>query len=258
MPERTEYAPGTPNWVDLQTTDQAAAKQFYGQLFGWEFEDMPMDDTNSAFYSMARKNGKDVGAIAGMGPEMTGVPSHWNTYVSVSDVDATTALAEKAGGGVMMQPFDVLDAGRMSVIADPTGAVVNVWQAKNHIGAGLVNDPGTWSWNELISPDVAKAGEFYKKVFGWEPAPVPDGSYTEFKLNGDSIAGGMAPPMPGIPPIWGIYFATDDTDATIEKIKSLGGGVINGPMDIPIGRFAVCADPQGAMFNVIKFAGAVR
>ena len=91
-----------------------------------------------------------------------------------------------------------------------------------------------------------------------QPAPVADGSYTEFKLNGESIAGGMAPPMPGIPPLWGIYFATDDTDATIEKIKSLGGGLINGPIDIPIGRFAVCTDPQGAMFNVIKFAGEVR
>jgi predicted enzyme related to lactoylglutathione lyase len=253
MPERTEYLHGTPNWVDLQTTDPAAAKTFYSSLFGWTYDDMPTDDQGGV-YSLAQVKGKDVAAIAGMPPGGDGIPPHWNSYVSVSDVDAATALVEPAGGSVIMAPFDVLDAGRMALIADPTGAIIALWQAKNHIGAGLVNDPNSYSWNELLSPDVAKAGEFYNKVLGWTVHPVPDGSYTEFKLNGDSIAGGQAPPMPGIPPVWTVYFSVDDTDQTIEKIKQSGGAVMAGPIDIPIGRLAVCADPQGAMFNVIKFS----
>jgi predicted enzyme related to lactoylglutathione lyase len=254
MPERKEYAPGTPSWVDLQTSDQDAAKAFYSGLFGWTYEDNPVDE--NTVYSMACLKGQHVAAIAPLGPQAAaGVPPHWNSYVTVADVDASAALADKAGGSLIMPPMDVMDAGRMAVVADPTGGMIALWQPKNNIGAGLVNEAGAFSWNELITPDVPKAAEFYKQVFGWEAAPVPDGSYTEFKLDGQSIAGAMNPPMPGIPTVWGIYFSVDDTDATVEKVKSLGGAVFNGPMDIEPGRFAVVADPQGAMFNVIKFKG---
>ena len=256
MPERTEYAPGTPNWVDLQTTDQAAAKDFYGGLFGWTYEDTPTGDAPDApIYSMALRNGKHVAAIAPLGDQAAaGVPPHWNSYVSVSDVDATMSLVEGAGGTVVMAPFDVLDAGRMGVMMDPTGAMIAAWQPKNNIGAQLVNETGAFSWNELVTPDVPKAVGFYNKVFGWEGGAVEGMEYTELKLNGESIAGAMNPPMPGMPPVWGIYFSTDDTDATVEMAKSLGGAVFMEPTDIPPGRFAVLADPQGAMFNVIKMA----
>ena len=189
MPERKEYAPGTPNWIDLQTTDQNAAKAFYGELFGWSFNDMPVDAANSVFYSMATLSGHDVGAIAGMGPDMAGIPPHWNTYISVSDVDAAAALVPAAGGTVIAPPFDVVDAGRMAVIADPTGAMFQLWQAKNHVGAGLVNDPGAFSWNELLTPDVEKAAAFYNKVFGWTANKLEgEMEYTEFKLDDASIA----------------------------------------------------------------------
>ena len=160
MPARTEHAPGTPSWVDLQTSDTAAAKSFYSALYGWEFEDLPVGndaDGNPAFYSMARKNGKDVAAVAGL--PMPGIPPHWNTYVTVSDVDATAAQVAGAGGTVIMDAFDVMDAGRMAVVADPTGAMINLWTPKNSIGAQLVNEHGTLSWNELMSPDVAAARE---------------------------------------------------------------------------------------------------
>jgi hypothetical protein len=251
MPERAEYAPSTPNWVDLQTTDQDAAKRFYGELFGWAFDDMPMGD--GAVYSMAQLKGKDVGAIAPLGDQAAaGVPPHWNSYVSVSDVDASVALVAPAGGTVFMAPFDVLDAGRMAVVADPTGAVIALWQAKNHFGASLVNEAGAYAWNELVTPDVPKAADFYKKVLGWDAQSAPGMEYTEFKVDGASIAGAMNPPMPGMPPFWGIYFSTDDTDATVAKAKLLGGSVIAEPMDIEPGRFAVLADPQGAMFSVMK------
>ncbi len=253
MPERKEYLSGTPNWVDLQTSDQAAAKSFYGELFGWQFEDIPMDEAGGAVYSMARLQGLDVGAIAPLGDlAAAGVPPHWNSYVSVSDVDATTATVAAAGGNVIAPPFDVLDAGRMSVIADPTGAVINLWQAKNHIGASLVNDPGAFSWNELLTPDVPKAAAFYNKVLGWTASSVDGMDYTEFKLDDASIGGAMNPPMPGIPPVWTIYFSTADTDATVAQATKLGGSVIMPATDIPPGRFAVLADPQGAMFNVMK------
>jgi predicted enzyme related to lactoylglutathione lyase len=256
MPERSEYAPGTPNWVDLQTTDQDAAKTFYGELFGWTYEDTPTGDAPDApIYSMAVVKGKHVAAIAPLGDQAAaGVPPHWNSYVSVSDVDATMSLVEPAGGTVVMPGFDVLDAGRMGVMMDPTGAMIAAWQPKNNIGAALVNEAGAFGWNELLTPDVPKAAEFYGKVFGWESSPMEGMPYTELKLNGESIAGAQNPPMPGIPPVWTIYFNTDDTDATVDKAKSLGAAVFVEPTDIPPGRFAVVGDPQGAMFNVIKMA----
>ena len=256
MSERTEYAPGTPSWIDLSTTDRAAAKDFYNGLFGWSYEDM--DAGPGATYTMASKKDHTVAGMADLMKEQAeqGIPPHWQSYVTVADVDATAAAAEKAGGTVFAPPFDVLDAGRMAVIADPTGAVFAVWQAKNHIGAGLVNEHGTLTWNELLSPDVPKAAKFYKAVFGWD-SETNEGqgmTYTEFKLDGESIAGGMAPPMEGIPPVWGIYFAVDDADATIAEATKRGATVINGPIDIPIGRFAVLMDPQGAVFSVMKMA----
>jgi predicted enzyme related to lactoylglutathione lyase len=254
MPERKTYASGTPNWVDVQTTDTAAAKQFYGELFGWVYNDQPIDEANGIYYSIATLRGLDVGAISPLGEQAAaGVPPHWNSYVSVDDIEATCAKVAPAGGTVVAPPFDVMDAGRMSVIQDPTGAVFLLWQAKNHIGAGLVNEPGAFSWSELITPDVPKAAEFYDKVLGWGSKTHGEGMpYTEFTLDGESIAGAMNPPMPGIPPMWGIYFSVADTDATVAKAKSLGAAVFAPPMDIEPGRFAVLADPQGAMFNVIK------
>jgi predicted enzyme related to lactoylglutathione lyase len=258
MPERKEYAPGTPSWVDLQTSDQNAAKRFYSELFGWTYNDQEVPDSGGAVYSMAQLNGHDVAAIAGMPPGADGIPPHWNTYITVSDADATCGVVEKAGGTVLMPPFDIMDAGRMAVIVDPTGAVFNIWQAKNHPGAGLVNDPGAWSWNELLTPDVSKAAEFYGKVFGWEANHITEGmEYTEFKLNGQSIAGGMKPPMPGLPPSWQVYFSVDDTDASFAKAVSLGATSFREPTDIPPGRFAVLADPQGAVFHIIKMTREV-
>ena len=250
MPERTQYAPGTPSWVDLQTSDQAGAKSFYTALFGWGYDDQPVGD--DAVYSMAQKNGKDVAAIAGL--PMPGVPPHWNTYVTVADVDATAAQVPAAGGSTMAEPFDVMDAGRMAVVADPTGAMFCIWQAKNHIGASLVNEHGTLSWNELLSPDLDTALAFYGKVFGWKRNQVSSGpmEYNELLLDGRAIGGAMKPPMPGMPAMWGVYFAVDDCDQTAETAKANGGAVMQGPIDIEPGRMAVVADPAGAVFNVIK------
>ncbi len=263
MPERESYVSGTPNWVDLQTTDQAGAKQFYGELLGWTYDDAPVDEVNGVFYSMASLRGRHVGAITPLGEHAApGVPPHWNSYVSVDDIDATIAKVAPSGGTVVAPPFDVFDSGRMAVVADPAGAVFELWQAKEHIGAALVNEPGTWAWNELITPDIPAATAFYQALFGWGTSAQAEAAasgqpYTEWTLGGQSIGGMMNPPMPGIPPMWGIYFAVDGTDAAVEKTKALGGSVIAEPMDIEPGRFAAVADPQGAMFNVITMTGEV-
>lgn len=142
----------------------------------------------------------------------------------------------------------------MAVLADPTGAVIGLWQPKEHIGAEVVNEPGALTWNELLTPDVDKAAAFYNTLFGWTAKTEQMGpmTYTELQLDGQSIAGAMPPPMDGIPPHWGIYFAVADTDATVADAKARGATVMAEPMDIPPGRMAVLADPQGAMFNMIK------
>jgi predicted enzyme related to lactoylglutathione lyase len=250
MPERTQHAPGTPSWVDLQTSDQAGAKAFYTALFGWEYDDQPMDE--GAVYSMAQKNGKHVAAIAPL--PMPGVPPHWNTYVTVADVDATAAQVASAGGTTMGEAFDVMDAGRMAIIADPTGAMLCIWQPKNHIGAYLVNEHGTLCWNELMTPDVDAAAPFYERIFGWKRnrLPMETMEYNELQLDGRGIGGAMKPPMEGIPAVWGVYFAVDDCDKAAEVAAANGGTVMQPPMDIPPGRMAVIVDPAGAVFSVLE------
>jgi len=252
MPERNEYAPGTPNWVDLQTSDQGAAKRFYTALFGWDYDDQDMGD--GAVYAMATVGDRHVAAIAPLPPQQ-GIPPHWNSYVSVADVDAIAARAPEAGGTLVMPGFDVMDAGRMAVIQDPTGAMIAIWQPKNHIGAGIVNEPGTFTWSELSTSDVDQAAAFYAKVFGWEPQKFAEMDYTVFNNEGTGIAGAMKSPMEGMPSYWLVYFAVDDTDATVAKAKQQGANVMVEPTDIPdVGRFSVMADPQGAVFGVIKNA----
>jgi predicted enzyme related to lactoylglutathione lyase len=255
MTTKTEYAPGTPSWVDLGTTDTAAAQAFYGPLFGWEFDEQK-DPDGQVVYCLAKLGGKNAAGLMEQPPGQRdmGVPPTWNTYVSVTDADATTAKAEAAGGTVFMPPMDVMDAGRMSVFADPTGAVIGTWQPNQHIGAEVVNEPGALTWDELVTPDVDKAAAFYQQVFGWKARTQQMGpmTYTELLLDDQSIAGAMPPPMEGMPPMWGVYFAVADTDATVKDATSRGATVMQEATDIPPGRFAVLADPQGAVFLVIK------
>ncbi len=256
MPERTSYAQGTPNWVDLPTSDQAAAKAFYAGLFGWTYDDQPMDE--GQVYSMAMLGGHQVAAISTQPAEMAaaGAPPMWNTYLAVDSVDDATAKVEAAGGKVAMAPFDVMDAGRMSFVMDPSGAPVALWQANQHIGATLVNEPGTINWNELITPDQG-VFSFYANVTGLAAESMDMGEgqpYTVFKAGEAMVGGSMPPQMPGVPSHWHVYFGTEDADATAAKAAELGGSVIVPPFDTPVGRIAVLSDPQGAMFSVIKNA----
>lgn len=252
-----EFKPGTFCWVELGTSDSDAAKNFYAKLFGWEYIDNPMGP--DMVYTMVKLNGKDVGGLYKMMPDMVaqGVPPHWLSYVSVTDADATAEKAKAEGASIMNGPFDVGTIGRMAVVKDPTGAVFAIWQPKEHHGSGIYNVPGSFTWNELGTGDTAKAGEFYANVFGWTREPFPESpvEYTIFK-NDDRGNGGMykiTPEMGPIPPHWLVYFAVDDCDASVQRASSLGAKVMKPADDIPgIGRFAILIDPQGAAFAIIK------
>jgi len=220
MPERTSYAQGTPNWVDLPTTDQAAAKAFYAGLLGWTYDDQPMGE--GQVYSMAMLHGHQVAAISAQPPEMAaaGAPPMWNTYLAVDSVDDATAKVEAAN---------------------------------QHIGATLVNEAGAISWNELVTTDPGVT-KFYSDVVGLTAETMDMGGqpYTVFKAGEAMVGGSMAPQMPGVPNHWHVYFGTDDADATAAKAAELGGQVIVPPFDTPVGRMAVLSDPQGAVFSLFQ------
>jgi predicted enzyme related to lactoylglutathione lyase len=255
MGERTQYTPGTFSWTDLNTTDQDAAKAFYSALFGWEITDMPAGE--DVVYSMAAIDGKWVGAISPQPQQQrdAGVPPAWNSYVTVTDVDESAARAAELGATVHAPPFDVMEAGRMAVVQDPQGAWFELWQPKDHIGAGLVNAPGALAWNELGSPDVDGSATFYGDLLGWTTSPM-EGADPPYLVvsNGDGHSnGGIRPPAPpGTPPFWLVYFGSADLDVSLAKVSELGGNVLVGATDIGIARIAVVQDGQGAAFAMYE------
>jgi predicted enzyme related to lactoylglutathione lyase len=248
--EIDHYEPGVPSWIDLGSPDPQRAADFYGALFGW---DAPEGPPETGGYRVAMVGDR---AVAGIGPAQNPGPPVWATYVAVESADAAADKVTAAGGQVILAPMDVLDVGRMAVFTDSVGAFFSVWQAGTHPGAQLVNEPGTWGWSELITTDVAASIAFYSAVFGWEGATLGEGptAYTEWKVGGRSVAGMMLKPemMPAeVPPFWSVYFVVVDADAAVARVVELGGAQIMPPMDIEPGRFAVVADPTGAVFNVI-------
>lgn len=259
MADVDSVPPGSFCWAELATTDQKAAVAFYKNLFGWDVNDQPMGPDET--YSMFQLRGRDVGAAYSMRPEerQSGAPPHWNSYVSVTNADEAAKKAESLGGKVVMKPFDVMDAGRMAVIQDPTGAFFHVWQAGRSIGTRVQREPGALTWTELSTNDTQKAEQFYTQLFGWSAKAGGEGvnAYTEFSVNGAPGAGMMDSKVYGadnkVPPNWMPYFQVSDTDATASKAKELGGRTIVPPTDIPnVGRFSVVQDPQGAVFAVIR------
>jgi predicted enzyme related to lactoylglutathione lyase len=258
----TSYVSGTPSWVDLATPDPGAARSFYAALFGWDYDDEPTDQPG-VDYTMARMGGKAVAGMMVLSEEMaaSGLPPVWSSYVTVDDLEAAVPRVGPAGGAVLQPPMEVMDAGRMAVVADPAGAVICLWAAKEHIGAEVVGEHGALVWNELITPDPAAVAPFYATVLGWtiETAPMEGGDYTLFHVEGgspDGVAGAMAPPMPGIPAYWGVYFQSDDVAATVDTARALGAQVLLEPMAIPeVGIIATIADPQGAVFSVMRPEG---
>jgi predicted enzyme related to lactoylglutathione lyase len=251
MPERSEHAPGTPSWVDIGT-DVEGAKAFYGKLFGWDGMDAgPPEETGG--YGFFTKNGK---LVAGYGPQQNPGPPFWSVYVSVDDAEQVATRVEAAGGSTVVAPMDVMTAGRMAVFQDPTGAFISVWQPGDHKGAQLTHEPGTLAWVELNTRDLEASTKFYPEVFGWtaraSEGPMP---YTEFQLDGTSVAGMMSMPdaVPAeVPSHWLVYFGVADPDAAAAKVEELGGAGRMPAMDFPGGRFAIVQDGQGATFGVLR------
>lgn len=255
MTEFSSHAPGTFCWPELSTPDQKNAVAFYRELFGWDVNDQPIGPTET--YSMFKVRGLDVAAAYSMRPEerQSGAPPHWNAYVSVANADEAVKRAQQLGAKVLAPAFDVMDAGRMAVLQDPTGAVISVWQPGRHVGAKILREPGALGWTELMTRDTATAEKFYTQLFGWKAKVSPE--YTEFSVGATPDAGMMKidEKWGSVPPHWMPYFQVDDCDGRAAKAKQLGGRVNVGPNDIPnVGRFATLSDPQGATFAIIKIA----
>jgi predicted enzyme related to lactoylglutathione lyase len=249
MGERERYDPGTFSWVELSTSDVEWAKGFYTGLFGWETEDQPLPDGGA--YTIARVGGRDV---AGLTPAQPGQPPAWNSYVTVEDAGAAASNATELGGNIVVEPFDVMEEGRMAVIQDPTGAFFCVWQPRNTIGAGLVNGHGLLSLNQLNTNDPERAIEFYSALFGWSFDAVPDSEIPYWGVRvGDRLGGGMMllPADAPAPPHWLVYFGIDDIDAASGKIGESGGALLVEKMAVPGGEIVVAQDPQGAAFALV-------
>jgi predicted enzyme related to lactoylglutathione lyase len=278
MLERDGYMPGVPCWIDTNQPDPEAAAAFYGALFGWDFtEAMPPGSPGK--YLIARLRGGDVAAVASQ-PEGAPPMAVWNTYIWVESADAAAANVQAAGGRVLMPPFDVMDAGRMAVLTDPEGAQFSVWQAKEHKGARIVNEPGSLNFNNLNTRDPEAAPAFYHAVFGWQLLGLGGGAdawrlpgYGDFLAQRDpglrarvAASGGpvgfedvvatlnpIAADQPDVPAHWGLTFAVDDADAAARTATELGGQVLVPPFDAPWVRMTVIRDPQGATFTASKF-----
>ncbi len=254
MSEITSYDPGTPSWVDLGTPDIEAAVAFYGGLFGWDVPESENAEQTGG-YRQAMLRGKPV---AGMMPLMQeGQPPAWSSYVSVEDADATVAKVKAAGGTVFAEPMDVMELGRMAIFADPTGAVLGIWQPGTFLGAEVVNEANAVVWNELNTRDPEAAKAFYGDVFGWgyEEREFETGTYNTLKAGENTVGGmiditGRAPDE--VPPHWLVYFAVEDTDATVATATGSGGDVALAPFDITgVGRIGILKDPFGAVFAVM-------
>lgn len=261
MPEIVKHAPGSFCWAEVGTVDAQKTKAFYGQLFGWKYEDRPAREFGT--YTMVKTGGKDLAGLYELSRNLLkrGVRPHWMPYVAVASADAACEKIQKHGGSVQQGPFDVMDAGRMAICTDPTGATFSVWQPKTHAGASIMGESGTPCWFELATRGVERAEGFYKDVFGWSVKTNTDVGmvYREFSPpDAPMPQGGMmelTPQHGPIPPHWMIYFMVDDCDRDAKRCQSLGGKVLLPPKDIPnVGRFAVLADPAGAAFSIIKLA----
>lgn len=255
-----KHVPGNFSWIELATTDQTAAKDFYARIFGWSSNDYPMGPNE--VYTIFQVDGRDAAAGCTLRPEQRahGVPPHWNLYVAVENADATAARAAELGGTVLAPPFDVFDSGRMAVLQDPTGASLCIWQPNRHPGTGIAGVDGTLCWADLNTRDRQRAGEFYSGLFGWQMMKedeAPEHNYWHIK-NGEHFIGGLppgAPQNPGAPAHWLAYFQVTDCDVTAAEAKNLGATLYMPPTDFEdVGRVSVIADPQGAVFAIFKAA----
>ncbi|CAN5429079.1 VOC family protein [soil metagenome] len=264
MSERDGFQAGVPCWVESIQLDAEAGRDFYGGLFGWEFEGSgPIEDGPAGEYFVARLRGRDVAGVAPAPRDFDFPRAAWTTQVQVEDVEATGAKATAAGGSILAGPFDFDEVGRLLVIADPQGASLGVWEPGLRKGAQIVNESNAWAMSALSTSDTAAAAEFYGSVFDWTTETFgeegPD-SISMFRLPG--FVGGE-PQQPVSREVvatmvssadtqssWVPDFWVDDVDESISDAGRLGGKAEVGPYDTPVGRMAVMSDPQGGVFSI--------
>jgi predicted enzyme related to lactoylglutathione lyase len=255
MADTTTAILNKPVWVDLATSDPAAARAFYSKLFGWNIEVNP--DPMYGGYALAKVGGGDAAGIGGtQSPDQ---PSAWSVYIGTDDIDGLSRRVSEAGGTVVAPAFDVGDQGRMAVFQDPSGAFISAWQATQMRGFRS-EGANVFSWAELNARGVDGILPFYRQVFDWTTTSMPMGGqpYTEFHVGDERVGGAvdMNPMVPAeTPNYWLVYFQVDDVDASDRKAVDAGGRELLAPMDFPGGRFAIVADPQGAAFGLLKLAG---
>lgn len=254
-----KHPAGSFCWAELGTTNQDAAKEFYRAIFGWAPNDNPMGP--GEVYTIFKLDGRDAAAGYTLRADQReqGVPPNWMLYIAVDNIEASAAKVPQLGGKVIVAPFDVMDAGRMAVIADPTGAYFCLWQPARSTGIQIAQVHGTLCWADLSTPDQKRASDFYSGLFGWQISadPKDTSGYLHIK-NGEHFIGGVPPAkfrQPGVPPHWMAYFQVDDVDATANKAKEMGANLFMPPTTMEgVGRMSVMADPQGAVFSIFKSA----
>jgi len=241
-------------WHDLMTNDVDKAVSFYTGLFGWTIKEVDMGPMGT--YKMIQAAGTEHGGFVGLAPE-DNLPSHWTSYVTVDDVDATVARAVELGGKAPVPPMDIPGTGRFAVIVDPHGAVISPYTPKAWGGEGAAPQAGTFCWHELLAVDPEAEGAFFRELFGWTSEAMdmgPMGTYHIFKRGEKMEAGALQKPEgQGGPSAWLPYIAVDDVDATAARVEGLGGKIFVPPTDIPdVGRFSVLADPTGASIALLQ------
>lgn len=251
MPKRTPLS-GAPCWIDLSTSDQAGARTFYGELFGWTSA-----DPNPEFggYLNFSKDGDLVAGCMQAQPGM-GVPDLWSVYLQVEDSEAIAKSVEAHGGQVMVPPMAVGDLGTMAVFVDPVGAVIGSWEPGTHKGVATLDEPGTPSWFELHTKGYEAAIAFYRDVFGWTTQAQGDTDDFRYStaVDGDREYAGVMDAssfLPGeVPSYWTVYIQVDDVDATLAKAVELGGSIAEPAETTPYGRLATLGDHAGARIKL--------
>jgi uncharacterized protein len=253
MTTHTQPKPtGTPTWVELMAPDLDAARDFYHAVFGWEYD---IGAPEYGGYTNARVGDRIAAGLGGPMPDAPPTPAAWSLYFATTDIEADVARAVELGAKVHVPPMNVAPFGSMAVLEDPTGAPFGFWQADEHIGSQVNDEPGGAAWYELSSPNAPQARDFYCALLGATAEPMPDGpEYYVFKRGEEPLCAVMQtePAWGAFPPQWITYFGVTDADATVAVVTARGGKVLSAIESSPFGRMAALADPTGAQFKIVE------